>query len=766
MLFKALAFLSGVMLLQNFNHLPAFPIVMTIIMAMLMVVCFAWRYWQYIELPIWIGIGFVWCLVYVYMQIAWTLPDNLEGKTIQITGIIASIPEVDKQRTAFEFALNSINGEANIKGQPLLHLSWQDPKQQIKVGQRWLFSVRLKKIHGLMNLGGFDAEAWSLQEGIRANGYVYHDAATLLGNPGYHFLINQIREFIYYKIIQVLPTSDTSPWLIALALGIRQGINAENWQVLRNTGTNHIMAIAGLHIGIVSSFIYMLVNKIWRNHRYLVAYLPAQHAAGVAALLTAFVYSALAGFSLPTQRACLMLVIFFVISLCRRYVEVSHVWSLALIGVLILNPLSVLTESFWLSFGSVALIFYGMSNRLHPVGLWWRYGRVQWILTLGLIPLSIWLFQECSLISFVANAVAIPWVGFVIVPLTLIGSIVVLCSAKLGGVIFLLADKLLAILWSILLYLSHLPLAAWYHVVPSLYFFVLAYIGIVLLFLPAGFPGRWLGAICLLPFLLYKPLVPALGEVWFSLLDVGQGLSAVIQTKNHFVVVDAGAHLGGNFDMGESVVAPFLHTLGAQKIDMLVISHRDNDHSGGANAIMQQFPVLTIKTSSPELFSTLNVSYCLQNQKWTWDNVDFEFLSPSTELLGLDNDSSCVLKVATREHQILLPGDIEKLAEKNLLSTERDKMHADILIAPHHGSKTSGLDEFINAVRPSIVLFPVGYRNRYHLPNQGVVQKYDAVDAKHYDSVSAGQIYIKLNDNKKLNPVMYRQIASHYWNKL
>jgi competence protein ComEC len=701
----------------------------------------------------------------VHWQTQWRLPENLEGKTISITGIVASIPEHDQQRTTFLFLFDKLQAEnKQIKTKALVHLSWQYPKENIKVGDEWRFRVRLKKIHGMMNPGSFDYEAWSLQEGIRASGYIYHDDAKKISSHWYNYPWQRIREHMYEEIIKVLPQTTTSPWVAALALGIRQGVSADSWQVLRNTGTNHLMAIAGLHIGFMSAFVYALVNRVWRRIPKLVLKCPAQHAGGIAALLVAFGYSALAGFSLPTQRACIMLVIFFIISLLRRNNIAWQAWSLALFSVLFINPLSVLTESFWLSFGSVALIIYGMSARLSPKGLWWRLGRIQWVLTLGLIPLSIWFFHECSFVSFIANSIAIPFVGFLIVPVILLGCLILLISTKIGGFILLFSDKLLAILWKILSYFSHLSWAVWYQGIPHYYFLIFASIAVVILLVPVGFPGRWFGLVCLLPFLLYQPLQPPRGDAWVTMLDVGQGLSTIIQTSQHVLIYDTGARLSENFDMGKNVVLPFLHTIGAKKIDMLVVSHRDNDHSGGANAILKEIAVLNIKTSSLKLFPQSIASYCLQHETWRWDGVDFEFLYPSEDLLDRDNDSSCVLKISTKQHQILLPGDIEKFAEKYLATTIPQSLRSEILIAPHHGSKTSAVSQFIEAINPKIVLFPVGYRNRYHFPNVNVLKLYKELGVSMYDSVTGGAVQIKLSDNPILIPELYRVTHQHYWN--
>jgi competence protein ComEC len=760
-------FLIGVLLAQQFSHLPNKFWVFSILPLMILLLFSPPRYRQYLKLFIMLAIGCAWGLGYAAYEFSWSIPENLEGKHVTVTGYIATIPNVSLYGTTFLFAATEFR--ANEKKQAihsLLHLTWHRDANGLKVGDKWQLIVRLKKVHGTLNPGGFDYEAWAFQEGIRANGYVIeHVEQTKLPTPGYHYLLGSIRQYLKLKIAENLPVTHTSPWITALSIGERQGIPASDWEVLRNTGTNHLMAIAGLHIGFMAAFAHFIVVWLWRRMPYLTLKLPATHAGAVAALCIASIYSALAGFSIPTQRACIMLMLFLSSLLLRRKLAAWQVWSFALFVVLLLNPASVLTDSFWLSFGSVALIIYGVSGRLSPSGLWWKWGRIQWVIAVGLIPLSIGLFQQCSFVSFAANSIAIPWVGFLVVPLCLLGCFLFLFSASAGGAVLGLADKILSVLWAILEWFSHLPGMVWYHVIPHLWILIVAVTGIVLLLLPRGFPGRYLGVIGLLPLILYQPLAPPLGEMRLTILDVGQGLSAVVQTHKHTLVFDAGPRSGPGFDMGESVVMPFLRLTAAKQVDMLVISHGDNDHSGGAEAVLRQLPVLLLKTSVPALFPSHPATYCLQGEKWEWDGIQFEFLYPTQKMLGLNNDSSCVLRITAHDKHVLLTGDIEKSAERELVKNMKTHLAADILVAPHHGSKTSAVNEFLAAVHPHYVLFPIGYRNRYHFPHISVVEKYRAMGVGQYDTATGGAIALMLSgDNQLSSPVLYRVLHHHYWN--
>jgi competence protein ComEC len=459
-----------------------------------------------------------------------------------------------------------------------------------------------------------------------------------------------------------------------------------------------------------------------------------------------------------------MLAVFILTILSKRHINAWTAWSLALFSVLLLNPLSVLTESFWLSFTTIALIIIGMHGRLSPSGIWWKWGRVQWVIAIGLIPMTLILFQQFSLISFIANSVAIPWLGFLILPFCFLSSIFLLISPSIGHVLLIIADKSLSYLWEILAWMAQLHFAAWQMVIPNYLYLILMVTGFIFLLLPIGTPGKWLGFIWILPVIFYQPLLPTDGDVWLTLLDVGQGLSVVVQTKNHLLVYDAGPSFGDHFDMGESIVTPYLHTIAAKSIDKLVISHGDNDHIGGAQAIMRTFNVKEIQTSVPEKFPAQRAQYCLAGEKWQWDKVQFTFLYPNKEMLELGNDSSCVLRIDNGKQVVLLTGDIEKNAEKFLLAEDVSLLKTDIVIAPHHGSKTSGFEKFILAMKPKIVLYSTGYRNRYHFPHQSVVRTYQKINAMAYNTVESGTMQFKLNKDKDLLvDDQYRLSHKKYW---
>ncbi|WP_170131758.1 DNA internalization-related competence protein ComEC/Rec2 [Aquicella lusitana] len=763
--FFVLAFLSGDLFLQLFSSLPS-QIMLVLLTTINFLIYFSLKNRiRLVYLLFAFVLGFAWSAWYAQGILSWSLPKSWEGRPVTITGYVASLPVRNKWQTYFFFALQTMQVGGDLQpGKALVRLAWRDHQQPIKAGEKRQFLVRLKRIHGTQNPGTFDYEAWSLQKGLRASGYILTSPLNkVISHHWYHYPIAQFRQNLQEKIRAHLPQSRTAPWLMALIMGEREGIAQEDWQVLRQTGTNHLMAIAGLHIGIMAGFTHMLIAWSWRRFERLTLWLPAQQAGACAALIVAVLYSALAGFSVPTQRACLMLAAFIFSLLSRRKLNAWYGWSLALLLVLMLNPLCVLTESFWLSFGTLALIIYGMGGRLAPRGLWWKWGRVQWVVGLGLTPITLVLFQQCSLVSFLANSIAIPWLGCLILPFCFLSGICLLILPSVGGLCLLIADKSLAVLWTLLAWFSALPFSAWYHAMPDPILFFITMTGFLLLLLPAGFPGKWAGILWVLPLLLYKPAAPAEGDVWLTLLDVGQGLSVVVQTKTHLLVYDAGPRYAG-MDMGESVVLPFLHKIGARQIDLLVISHGDNDHIGGAGALVKALSVGMIKTSVPEKWLQPIARTCFAGDTWQWDKVLFTFIYPDKNQLSLGNDSSCVLRITAHGQSILLTGDIEKYAEENLLEQASHHLQSTILVAPHHGSKTSGLAKFIVAVRPQFVLYATGYRNRYHFPHPQIVSFYEAIQARQLNTAETGAIQFRLKEkNAVLSPEIYRKTHHHYW---
>lgn len=691
--------------------------------------------------------------------------DEIESKNIIANGIIDSLPEKKGQKTRFEFKVNSVEFTGKIYYTPIrVRLSWFKAPENLQVGDEINLEIKVKKPRSTLNFGGFDYEKWLFQQNIHAVGYVLPKGKNIfLKKAGHIHTVQKIRKHLDLMIPKHLISESMAGMIMGLTIGSRRLITAEQWKIMQGTGTNHLMAISGLHIGLVAGFAFFIASFLWRCSHKLILLIPVPQMAAFCSLFTAFLYSGLAGFSLPTQRAVLMIAIFLLGILLRKNVPPWQAWCFSLLTILVLNPFSSLSDSFWLSFGAVAIIIYGVSGRIYPKSLWWKWGRTQWVVTLGLLPMTLLFFHQISWIGFIANLIAIPWVGFIVLPLSLLGSLFLLFLPSIGHWVLKLAEISLECLWSMLSLLASLPHVQWNFYFPNMLFLLAVTIGALLLLAPRGIPGKWLGVFWIIPLFLWKPSTPKVGEIWMTLLDVGQGLSTVIRTQHHILLYDTGVRYDKEFDMGQAVIIPFLRASGIKKIDQLVISHGDNDHIGGANSILKVIPIKKISTSVPERFPGNNVISCQKGQKWEWDGTVFEFLYPPPQLQNRGNNSSCVLRITHGQHRILLTGDIEKESERYLLQNH-EKLKADILIVPHHGSRTSSTLEFVNAVKPLYALFTTGYKNRYHFPHAVVEDRYRKAGSILLDTSKVGSISFILKKNKKIEePIIYRIEQWRYW---
>jgi len=721
--------------------------------------------------------GFLSALWHANSIVSSTIPAQFEGRDLTAIGIIDSLPRQTASGSRFHFFIEELSTDGRVI--PLsgrVQLSWYGRTPVLGSGERWRLTIRLRHPHGLMNPGGFDYEGWLLQNRLLATGYVRNDDTNrqLEAARGRH-IWQALRHDLSRRLDQVLQGQNHAGLITALAIGERYAITDDQWDVLMRTGTNHLVAISGLHIGLVAGLGVILVRRLWLTVPWLLLRCPAPSAAALGGLILAFIYAALAGFSIPTQRALIMVAVILLALLLQRHRRPSQVLAIALIVVLTIDPFAVLSAGFWLSFAAVAIILLGMNNRL-PVmagwsGLWWRWGRIHVLVTIGLIPLLLILFQRLPLLSPLANFIAVPWVSLLVVPLVLLGTLLLPLvgflplAGNMAEGLLQLANFSLATLWPLLLAIANLDLALWTQHVPLLWTVLPAILGTTLLLMPRGLPGRWLGLLWLLPALLITPSRPDPGEVHFTLLDAGQGLAAVVQTRNHLLVYDTGPRFSADFDAGEAVLIPFLRQQGLTAIDRLIIGHGDNDHIGGADSLQRQIPVRQVLSSVPDKIHWTRAELCRDQQRWQWDGVDFEMIHPTAARAWQGNNASCVLRISNGKHSILLSGDIEAFAEHHLMATRAELLAADILVIPHHGSKTSSTPAFIKAVDPSYALFPVGYRNRYHFPQPEVLQRYVAHGSRIFRTDVNGAIMIRLSPGGGMISRQSRDQASHFWQR-
>lgn len=707
-------------------------------------------------LPI-IVVALSWFIHYDYLRKhQWQLPQSLIEKPVQIVGVIEDIPVQKFHSLSFPIRVTKINNQSIST---TLKLGWYQHPPVVRVGQQWRLWVRLKPPIGLHNPGGFNYEQWLIYHGISATGIVMtHDHQQLLGMVSGYGLFH-LREAIQKAIMSSVSDPSIAAILSALSVGLRDHFTPADWQVFQNTGTNHLVAIAGLHIGFVVGVIYALVYFLWRLLPRLLLWVPAVRAAQIASTVSACAYAALSGFALPAQRASIMIVCLMSGALCYRKIPFYHRLFTAFSIIIIFQPFAVFSASFFLSFYAVGTLGYLLCARLETETGWRHWGRIQFYLFVALIPVSLWFFQQTSWVAMVTNAFAIPWIGFAIIPGVLIGVLFFLCG--LPGIahdIFQFTALLLKPLWALLKLFSAFPWSIWHDTFSAYWIFALALLGMMMLLAPKGLPGRWLGGLGFLALLIHQPKQPHPGDFWITVVDVGQGLSILVQTEKHALLYDTGSHIPGGFDMGAQVVLPLLRYLGVHEINLLMISHGDNDHSGGAAAVIAGLPVRAVYTSAPWLINKFDGAYCHVGQSWTWDGVEFDVLSPFHNVPYLDNNSSCVLKITNAAGSLLLTGDIERLQEKQLVDQEKERLHATVIIAPHHGSRTSSSLSFLEAVSPKYCLISLGAYNRYHFPAHSVIGRYSELGAKVYTTAGNGAINVRFFGKGQ---VILAHISSH-----
>lgn len=756
---KILVFVSGAWLALQFTTVPG---VGWCLVAIVLVGMCAWIR---ITLFVWLILGFAWTSGSILLSLNETLPKEHEGLDIPVEGIVADLPHAFRNGVRFNFEIQSVLGVRARSLPDLVRLSWYQSGLRIRAGQKWRLLIRLKRPHGTLNSGGFDYERWLFEKGIGATGYVRQSDQNRLLAHDVNWLSPQYwRQYLNDELSKRLHDKPHIGLVKALSIGYRDDIQPHQWAILRDTGTSHLVAISGLHVGLVAAGVFFLTRRFWTIVPFKRASPPK--VAAVSSVLAAALYSALAGFSIPTQRALIMLCIVMGGVFLQRQLRPLHILATALVLVVIYDPLALMSPGFWLSFAAVALITFVVAGRVAGISYWRGMMRIQLAVAIGLAPLLLLFFQQVSLVSPLANAVAVPLVSLILVPACLLGDILLATVPSLGGPVLVISEKLIGYLWAFLANLSDPGFAQWRQLEPASWSIPLGCIGILLLLSPRGWPARWLGLILILPMLNFEPSRPERGHLWFTLLDVGQGLAAVAQTAKHVLVFDTGGRFSERFDMGTAVVLPFLHTNGYKSVDMMVVSHGDNDHIGGAEGIVTHVPVDRIYTSVPnQLPWSRRVDQCQSGQSWLWDNVRFTFLSPFKATHLSENDDSCVLKIEAPGGNILLTGDIEKGAEDLLRRRYGGELQSQILVVPHHGSNTSSTRKFLANVMPHYALVPAGYRNRFGFPTLEVLHRYENLGAEIFNTADSGAIRVVIDAKKGiLPPERYRITHGKFWN--
>ena len=749
-------FLLGILALAS---IPVFPSPLFLWLAPL---CLGlWSPRGSLRWPAWFLAGALYALYRGGAILSVNLDPAVEGSSVTVVGQVDSLPEQKGDVKRFNFRLESA-GRSGLAPGTRVRLGWYDDAPALVPGEYWRLRVRLKRPAGFMNPGSFDYEGWLFQHRLRATGYVVAGAGNDRLKAAGHWRPDVWRFRLRERIHAVMPERDFRSLIVALALGDQSAISAQAWAVLNRTGTNHLLAISGLHIGLVAALALYFVRWIWPRLGRAALRMPAPWAGAAAGLLAAVFYSALAGFSIPTQRSMIMILVGLGATVYRP-VGLSHALALALLLVLLLDPFSVLAPGFWLSFLAVAWIGWGMHGRVGQGTLWDRWGRVQVVVSLGLAPaLALW-FQQISVAGLIANLLAVPWVSFVTVPLVLAGSLMLWVAPALGTGLLRLADGSLSLLWPFLELTGGNEFAILALTPVSIMAVICAGLGAAILLLPRGLPGRWLGWLWMLPLLAPDPLPPGPGVLHLALLDVGQGLAAVVRTDRHTLLFDTGPQFGPDFNAGDAVVVPWLRQAGIKNLDVLLVSHGDNDHIGGLRSVREAVPVDRLLTSVPARVRGTNVAPCRAGTHWEWDGFIFTLLHPDREDRLQGNNASCVLHVARNGQGILLlTGDIEREAEQVLVRRFASALRAVIIVVPHHGSRTSSTPNLVQAVQARYALYPAGFRNRFGFPKQDIMQRYQQHGAINLDTGRNGALEFVI-DETGVRFSAHRLSARRFW---
>ncbi len=738
-----IAMLTGVLALLALPVLPSGPLLL-LGLPLAGLACL----WRPAHILVFALAGFGWCWWCAQNQLVMRLAPALEGRNMAVTGWVASIPRVEADYLSFEFTVEQMGGHAPGRGIPRkLRLSWSKTAELPLPGQHWRLVVRLKQPRGYMNPGGFDYEGWLFRHGIGATGYVVRERAAVLDDVR-RFPLLRVRAQVMGALRQALPDDAFAGLAAALVIGDESGISREQWRVFRETGTAHLVSISGLHISLMAGLVFLLIRFTWRRSAWLCMRIPVTLAATFGALLAAIFYAAMAGFSVPTQRALIMLAAVAGATLLRRHVRAADALGVALLAVLLLDPLSAGEVGFWLSFGAVAAIFYVFSGRIGLSRSRVReLLRTQWAVSIGLLPLLVFFFQRTALVAPLANIAAVPVYSLLVVPLALLGTAMLMLWSWGGALLLKGATGIMALTWPLLVRFAQLPGAQLEAPSPGMVTVAAALLGCFWLLMPRGLPARWLGLVFLLPLFLSFPSGIPPGGFNVTLLDVGQGLSAVVRTARHTLIYDTGPAFSEYADTGQLVVIPWLHNQGIGTPDLTLVSHGDNDHAGGLRSLRAAYPRMPVLSGAAGRFAGARA--CLRGQSWEWDEVRFAILAPDADGPTDGNDASCVLRVSGAGGSALLVGDLMRPGEQHLLALTRHGLASDLLVVPHHGSLSSSSADFINAVAPQFALFPVGYRNRWGFPKAKVVAAYRAAGAELLDTATAGAIEIHLWPGRK-----------------
>jgi competence protein ComEC len=687
----------------------------------------AFSFFLFRQFLIGIGVCLGAFLFYLAAQelIAARIPEDIAGDSIVIEVEIDGFPS--RNGSTVSFVANPMTDERLPER---IRLSWFEPPVNLHAGDSWRIEVRLRRPRGNRNPGSFDYESWLFRERIGAVGYVVSGRRNHLLKANSGGVRQRIRRRFISRVESLLDDPEPASVLIALVVGARHLISRDQWDRYAITGTSHLMAISGLHIGLAAGMAYfaaLFVAGMMRSRRniYGIAILTS--------IAAAICYALLSGFAIPARRATLVLVLAGVALMRKRRPNLLTLLSATCIVIVVTDPLSTLAPGFVLSFAAVVILIWIGHRDSSLVTL-------QSMLLCGLLPLTAILFDRISLAALPVNLLALPLVSFVVVPLSLLGLLLDGPLQALGDPLLQLAAGCIVLLEMGLRFASSIEWSsasiatlfgtAWLYVfLPTMW-----------VLLPPGWPGRHVAWIGIVAAIAYKPQLPRSGCAVVEVLDVGQGLAVAVRTRGHFMLYDSGPSFRSGGSAAHSVILPYLRSRGIGAIDQMIISHSDLDHAGGVAVIAAAMPVQRILSGEP--LTQVTSTPCHAGQSWTYDGIEFRILHPNFDPLLDGNDSSCVLLLEAGGFRMLFSGDIEKMAEHSLIQ-QQVLPSVDVVLVPHHGSRTSSTTAFVRALMPSIAIVSAAHGNQWGFPKQDIVQRWEAVGARVLNTATAGAIELR-----------------------
>ena len=707
--------------------------------------------------------GFAWSHAYALVTLPPDLPDDGKVLRLELSGRVVSLPDRSRDMVRFIFEADTIEGlDEPLQGSWRFRLSWRDPPE-IGVGEAWRLPVRLRAVHGYASPGAWDYEGWLYWQGVRYRGYVLAEGGPRRLPGESCCRLTQLRATVSAAIDSVTASDYARGVMRAITVGDQSGLSSDAKDLFRATGTSHLMAISGLHIGLLAGLGLMSVSWTWRRIPALCARVPARLAGAVAGLMVATLYAALAGMGLPTQRALIMLVVFALAVVLRRGHNTMHALATAAVCVLLWHPPSVVSAGFWLSFGAVAAILAAIPwTRGRAV--WYRAAQVQLAITLALWPILMAVWYACQWGRSPGQSDPGAGVRSCPRPDDAAGrppgafgpgggrlDAATAGRAPRPGSVGTGNGRPPAHAGSDTVRAGHAGTRRCWCLRSAL------------ILSPPGFPLRWLA----LPMLglLWLPRATLLspGEFDIHLLDIGQGLGTVVETRRHTLVFDTGPEYPSGFSAAAAVIQPFLAKRGRTQIDRLILSHGDKDHAGGVAYLLSSLAVKKVQSGEPERVGH-GAERCVAGESWRWDGVDFEFLHPPSEPRLSGNDASCVLRISNSAGAILFTGDIGTGVERLLVQRMADKLASRAVVAPHHGSRSSSGAQFVAATAPVFVLYSTGWANRYGFPAPQVAARWRAAGALALDTAPMGTIGLRFAaDGTISGPTAHRLGNKRFW---